>query len=550
MTTPPGSIADGPARPAPWRTAVVAAGLVALAAVSYATVRPTNFAGSDEWVILSLLSRGILGFAWANRPLNLIWGLPAWLVLPHHVTGFLVLHVLWIGLGGVLVFLLVRRLLPGSTPLAFLAGVFTIVWAPTDGSRLCAVQMILYSGCTFGVLLATWLSVEAWLRRRPVLALGAITAAAVAVLSLEAALAPLALVPLLFFLAGGRREPRRFAAWTLLAVLLLAVGGARALWPVWTAPEKVAYQAGLAEQVMRPTQVVSATLRQFRRHVAPLVQPPTSERGWPVGLAALAVFAAGFAASSWRARPRADEGEGGVSRRRLLAAAGVGCLWALASYLPFATTTRRPFRTQFLSAPGVAVLVAVGVVWAASLLPRRARLPVAGLLGAWIVALGVLRIAAFQARWDEVSPYHGQRRTLVELTAIGPDLSPGTLVVLLQRDGAWPFDMTFRHALLYLYEGRAAGHVVGADPLLYETRFEATGIRSIPAPAIRDPWQEPVTLYPYDSVVAVRHDATGRLRLLDAWPAELPALPPGAVYAPRSRLLVGPRPRRLTVLDW
>ena len=110
--------------------------------------------------------------------------------------------------------------------------------------------------------------------------------------------------------------------------------------------------------------------------------------------------------------------------------------------------------------------------------------------------------AAFQARWDEWSPYHGQRRTLLELTAIAPDLSAGTLVVLVAPHGAWSFDMAFRHALRYLYEGRATGHVLGADPLLYETRFEATGIRSIPSPAIREPWGEAVTVFPYDSVVA------------------------------------------------
>jgi hypothetical protein len=188
------------------------------------------------------------------------------------------------------------------------------------------------------------------------------------------------------------------------------------------------------------------------------------------------------------------------------------------------------------------------VMGAASLLPKRARLPVAGLLAAWVVALGVQRTADFQARWDTWSPYDGQRRTLLELTALAPGLAPGTLVVLLPRGRAWPFDMTFRHAILYLYEGRAAGHVLGADPLLYETRFEAAGIRSIPAPVIRGPWQEAVTLYPYHSVVALREDARGRLRLLETWPAELPPLPPGAVYAPRSRLVSAPPPRRLSVL--
>ena len=142
--------------------AIAAAFLLALAAALFAFVRPTNFGGTDEWLSFSLLSRGIVGFPYANRPLNLVWALPGWSIFPDQLFGFLVFHALWIGLGGVLVFLVIRRLLPGAEPLAFLAGALAIVWAPTDGARLCAVHMIVYSGCTFGVLLALWLTLEAW----------------------------------------------------------------------------------------------------------------------------------------------------------------------------------------------------------------------------------------------------------------------------------------------------------------------------------------------------------------------------------------------------
>jgi hypothetical protein len=90
--------------------------------------------------------------------------------------------------------------------------------------------------------------------------------------------------------------------------------------------------------------------------------------------------------------------------------------------------------------------------------------------------------------------------------------------------------------------------VVGADPLLYETRFEAGGIRSVPVPVVRGPWREDVSLYPYDSVVALTEDESGRLHLLETWPEELPPLPPGAAYTPRSRLRAREPPRRLTIL--
>jgi hypothetical protein len=83
---------------------------------------------------------------------------------------------------------------------------------------------------------------------------------------------------------------------------------------------------------------------------------------------------------------------------------------------------------------------------------------------------------------------------------------------------------------------------------LYETRFETPGVRSVPRPVVQGPWGEPATLYAYDTIVALREDARGRLHLLETWPAELPSLPPGATYAPRARLRLGPRLRRLMIL--
>jgi hypothetical protein len=534
---------------AKWRVILAAAGLLALAAVTFAPARTTNFRGYDEWLVFSLLSRGILDFPYANRPLNLIWELPAWAFFPDRLVGFLVFHVAWIGLSGVLVFLIARRLSRGATAFAFLAGAFVIVWAPSDHSRVCSVQMILYSGCTFGAVLAAWLMTEAWFRRRLIWAAGAVAAGSAAVLSFEATLAPLSLIPLLFLVGGGARERRRLAAWTMAVLGLLVAGGLRAAVPRWTHPERVAYQTQGAPD-LTPGPLIGRTLKQLRRHLAPVVQLPPTERSWPVAPVALLVFAAGFGAASRRAQQGSDgQREAASSRSALVLAGGVGLLWALASYLPFALNPQMhgSERMQFLSTPGVAVLLAAGVVGVASLFSPRARLPVAGLLGAWIVAGGVMRTAALQADWDRKSAYPDQRRSLLELTSVAPDLAPGTLVLLLDS-GSWALDLTFRHAVRYLYEGRAVGHAMGTTEYLYETSFETTGVRSVPWPVLNGPWGESPTLYSYDAIVALREDARGRAHLLETWPADLPALPPGANYVPRARLRLAPRLRRLMIL--
>jgi hypothetical protein len=159
-----------------------------------------------------------------------------------------------------------------------------------------------------------------------------------------------------------------------------------------------------------------------------------------------------------------------------------------------------------------------------------------------------MRTVALQSEWwDSRTAYPEQRRALLELTAVVPDVAPGTLLIVI-GSGAWPLDMTFRHAVRYLYEGRAVGHAVDAPEYLNETRYEPVGVRSIPQPVLHRAWREAPTLHGYDAIVAVREDAQGRVRLLEAWPSELPALPPGASYAPRARIRLGPRLRRLAIL--
>jgi hypothetical protein len=528
------------------------AGLAALGAALFLWVRPTNFRGYDEWLIFSLLSRGIVGFPYAHRPLNLVWALPAWILAPDRLWGFLLVHTIWLTLGGFLVYLLVRRVLPGATALAFLAGAFTVVWAPTDQTRLASVQMIVYSGCTFGALLSAWLFVEGWWRRRAGLALLAVVAGGATVLSMEAALPLVALVPLLLLPGGGWRERARFWRWAIGWLLLVAAAGGRIVLPFHSGQGELAYQTAFLLPDPSPLHVLRRAVGQLRHHLLPLFSSPAETLAVTAVPIAVAAFVVGLVLAS---RPRVQSERRAPPGPRpgpLVLTCLAGLLLAILAYLPFVLNlkTRGPVRTQFLSAPGVGVLLAAGIALIAWLLPARTRFAGMCALGSWVVAMGAGHTVALQEHWSARSAYPGQRQALLELTALAPDLEPHTLVVVLQEADIWPYEFSFRHAVEYLYEGRARGHAQGVEELLYDTRFEPDGVYSEPLPVLRGPWREEVTSYRYEEVVVFRRKPRGGLTLLGVWPSELPPLAAGVAYQPLSRIRTGARPpRRLSILS-
>jgi hypothetical protein len=525
------------------------ASIAALGAASFAWLRPTSFRGYDEWLIFWMLSRGHISFPHAERPLGLVWHLPAWAIAPDRLWGFLLVHAAWLTLVGILTFLLVGRLLPEGAMTAFLAGAFAVAWMPSEETRVACVQMILYSGATAGVLVAAWLLVEAWPGRRLALLATALLAGGVTALSIEATLPLLGLASLLLLGLGPRRDRGRCLVWVAGALALVMAAGARLLVPM-LGGRGPSYQTGVPVAVRTPRGTLRQIGLQLQHHLLPLGTPPEGLAQAGVAIAVL-VFVGGFALTLRRRPPAGGAPEPG--RRVLLLTAVVGLAAAALGYLPFALSRaiRGPERTEFLAAPGIAVLLAALIALAVSLLPARARPAVACLLGAWIVAVGTGRTLAQQRHYRDAGVYAGQRRMLRQLAALAPGLEPHSLVVLLQSERAWTLQFSGVKAIEYLYEGQARGFVAGTFPVLFETRFEPDGVVSEPAAALRAGWGESVERYRYEEVLVFAEDPSGRLALLESWPEkDLGALPPGAAYAPRPRIRPDvPASRRFAILD-
>jgi hypothetical protein len=506
-------------------------GIVAVFGAVFARVRATNFSGYDEWLYVHMASRGIVGWPFANRPLVWLWHLPpAWL-WPNSLDAYFVAYCVYLVATALAVFALCLRLGRDHRTFAFLAGVFTAVWAPMDHARLDAVGLIGYAGFTMGTALAVLLLAEAHARRQPVLLAAAAALALVMPRGTEATLPVLALAGTLPWWLRPRSERRVW--WTIAWAAVVALGLALALRSFAPGALQPSYQAalGLDPHPLR----VAGRLRQFRFHLLPLVATPLSELAVSAVPIASAVFAAFYAVVAARSSPAPEEERGTLWRM-----AALGVLLAAAGYAAFVLTSRiaTPVRTQILSAPGIAILLASLACLVGSAAPARLRPWVVGVAGAWVVAVGAARTAAMQRDWDVWGSFPAQNGALVQLTRALPDVQPNTMIVLLDEAGAFPATFTFRHAVEHLYQGRALGLVWGASDYLYPCRFTAADIQCEPWEVIRREWRTGATRHRYDEVVVARLGPDGRLVVLESWPPTLPG-PAPAGYRPWARIRPG-----------
>ncbi len=519
--------------------------LVAIAGallVQLAWVPATNFGGLDEWLDLELASRGVVAVPYAYRPLGLVWAVPPALLVP--VVGFAAFrwfYALYALLSAMLVFGIVRRLLPERTWLALLTACFSVAWAPGDMARLSTVDGALYQGIAFGTLLAVGFLVEAWHRQSTALFGASVLLAFLAIRCYEGGILFLAFAPAL--LLASQERSRRFWIWTWVWELVVGCAAAFVLLEMSVSAGQAGYQLSYIGLDPDPLGWAGRLLRQYSLHLAPLVTSAAREMLRPpvvvavVG-AVVGIVIAGRAKSPWNAE-----------RRLLAVTATFGLVLGGLGYSLVLWGWRAPtaYRLQFLSGPGIALFLASLVLLAASLIRGRERLAVA-VLAALVVARGTGRTIAMQAEWDSITRQPRQMRMLSALVRVVPGVTPHTLLVVLDVGSAWQGAFSFHHAVQYLYERRAAGFVPLRSDTLYMASPAPEGIRFEPWPSVRQAWDAGRTVYGYHEIVVVRHTSMGDVVVLDSWPAELKPLPAGARYAPRDRIASVPPPKRAEIL--
>jgi len=514
------------------QTAIVLTAVYVAFWIQFSVVSATNFGGVDEWMILSLVSRNVVDVPYANRPLGLLFNLPAAMFPAHLLQASLLLHGHYLVLAGMLISLLLLRLAPEQPHWALLAGVFAASWAPSDLMRLNPIYSSAYAGVTAAtvlVLLLLGTSEGRW-----VSVMLAVGIAFVTTRVHEGPLPVLVIAPALL-LALGVRLPRRSLAayWGVMALAALVIG-----LPLLLSRAPAWYQNTVLGLYLDPMGLAARLAHQFRLHLGPLAAtPPTALlRPRPVMTAIVLGVALSLLRSEGTAAPR---------RRRLAVAAATGLLGAAAAYSSFivAANLWEASRTEFIAAPFIGMALAASIGLVADVVPPRGSLPVVATLGAWVMACGAARTSQLQDEWNGIGAYGRQASALEQMLRIAPDFRPGTLVMFIEGPPAWIGTFALHHCLDLVYGPHVAGCVSNARAhLFYECRETPEGMRHEPWPVVKDAWKAGSQTYRFEEVVVFKSDPSGHIRLLEEWPPELAALPADARYSPWQRIVATSSP--------
>jgi hypothetical protein len=210
---------------------------------------------------------------------------------------------------------------------------------------------------------------------------------------------------------------------------------------------------------------------------------------------------------------------------------------ALAGVAPFLLIGNGDFRTQFYTAPGQAVLLAVAAGGACRVFGSR----VGAVALAAIVGLSAANARVenlrFQANVDKHINFVKTVRTFEQLRAVSPTTAPGTLTVLLTDDDVLPLGGNKPLRIL-------SQQLIGYGDVMTTPHDEVAEVKWTPEGVAIDrsrPPAEQVARYAYDRIVVFRMAPDGTLFLLRQLPASvLSRNPLASGYNPLPLLRPGP----------
>ena len=493
-----------------WPRRLRTAGLVlSLAAITYIVfylpMRQHFWAGYDEMRTLHPELQSV----WSDHEVTDQLGRPTWgigpmlgqLLTPNGVEGHLWLSGILIAFNAVMLYGLIRWMLPTEPMIAAAASVLLICHRG-DSSRFYVMWTGNWYWTTLAILLASLLLLlkSAQSERRGVLVLACLSLA-VSLLGNEAGYPLAALGPILLYLDGIRG--RRLLVWCF--AWLGTTGLMAARYVLYMLTNSGNYQSNLTSGIREHPGQLLATLKN-----SGLTPFYTWFEGFRFtatywswvwgGLAAVLAFAAMLLVA------RAPT----CRWRDYLMAFLVASVAAFLGLLPFALIGNGNFRTQFYTAPGQAASIAIFAGALCRVLGRRCGVAAFAVLLAFATANSRVENVRYQANIDKHINFIKTVRTFEQLRAVSPTTSPDTLFILQTDDDVLPLGGN-KSLQILSHDLIGYGNVVSSpSDRVRQLHWNGDGV-------IIDstyPKAELIARYPYDRIVVFRMANDGTLFLL------------------------------------
>lgn len=363
-----------------------------------------------------------------GRPFNTLPCQIALWLTPGRIEGSLWVASALCFLNGLLLFSLIRRVMPGALIPAVAAAALLIV-NRGDTSRFYVMWTTnFYWTPLFFVLAAFWLFLVSYQRQSRLLLVVSCGLLASSFLSSEGAF-PLSVLGLVL-LWLIRRHRQQLWVWAFAWCGTVAVMGARLVLNLMGRPHS--YQAQQASDALHDPSIF---LTSFKMHLGAMAAyfPGLAGWGsyWSWGLAALPLILLLFVPFIFGAKDRSRS-----VRRQYVAAMILGAAALVLGMLPFLHMPGL-FRTAFLSAPGEATLLAFALALLGTFLPAR--------LGCGFVAVctGALAALSVTDEFREQNYVHEESAVTFEKTVhifdqvhgLCPQFPAGSLILFILDDG-------------------------------------------------------------------------------------------------------------------
>ncbi|MCC7452120.1 MAG: hypothetical protein IT324_32245 [Anaerolineae bacterium] len=476
--------------------------------------------------------------------LLLSYAIGYWLT-PDSFVGLNLVHLLFFLGKGVLLYALLRQLIPENPGVALVAAVLFMVYPADIG--LFELRVTSYHAAVFFYLLAAYLLVVYWQRPAIPVLIGMWLAQVLGLGTYEVAYPLIAATPviLLALPRKGRRQLMQvIAAWYSVPLMML-------VWIVTLFSEGRTYQVGLLQQsTSQPTaipEMLHNLARAFARHFF---------EGWteflrqlntnPLYLYTALLIALAAAAVVWLHMQRANQHpSGSVYQYGVLIAAGLVII-AL-GFLPFVPTPQGATneRVFLFSSTGAALSISAALHLLSQIFQRKAVFIISASTLIGMATFGALNLHQYMTDLSLV-----EQHMLAGIATQVPQIKDGTLLLIFDdanqlRASQWTFggsSTTFHllDALRYLYANpNLVAAVCYPEAELWGATKEGCDLRNDGVTF----WAGgPLFAYPYDKVVALSYQPSGKVVVLD----QIPYLPqPGAVgYDPRRLIDTNAAPPR------